>query len=253
VAKEFPDVARGWKWLQQNSDKFEMEVFGPPALTCTIKDKRYSDLVQAALQKDDLMCFTTQSREDHKKLSDHFYKELGLSVSIRTCLTSIDAFPRLSRDNATSLGFDCFAIDCITGPDPVLAMLCSERKLHLTGVALRDIDDRQYHTLMGHDKISAWVTGRQFYRVTRRRDLGPDAVSTATREISPGRWWNDDVDTSAKEELQQRLDAEMAKFAGLKQQSQENKEAVRATHEKLRELDATLVCFVPSSLGFVHS
>ena len=244
LEKHFPDVAKGWKWLQANNDKFEKEVFGPPAIVCTVKDKRYSDLVQASLQKDDFMCFTTQSRQDHKTLSDYFYKQLGLSVSIRTCLASYADILRLSREQAASLGFDCYAIDCITGPDPVLAMLCNEKKLHLTGVALKDIDERQYHTLMGHDKIMAWVTGRQYYRVVRRRELGPDAVSTTTREIQPGRWWNDDVDTSAKDDLQKRLDEEAAKFTGLKADSQKNKETVVNHHAKLRELAETLVSWL---------
>lgn len=229
LEKSFPDVARGWKWLRENNDKFEAEVFGPPLVSCSIKDKRYSDHVQSLLQNDDFLCFTTQSREDHKKLSNYFFKELGLSVSIRTCLQSFSSFQSPSREEAAKLGFDAFAIEHLAGPEPVLAMLCSEKRLHLAGIALRDVNDNQYNHLMNDDKVTTWATGRQSYKVTRRRDLGPQAVSTMTRGIRPGRWWRDEVDSSEKQELQRRFDVAQEQFDELK-----------AKNEQLRQKEAEI-------------
>ncbi|KAL2758587.1 hypothetical protein ACRALDRAFT_1040546 [Sodiomyces alcalophilus JCM 7366] len=221
LERTFPDVARGWKWLRDNGDKFQNAVFGPPLISCSIKDKRYSDHVQALLQRDDFLCFTTQSREDHRALSNYFYKELGLSVSIRTCLQPLSSFKGPSPEEGRRLGFDAFAIEYLAGPEPVLAMLCGEKRLHMAGISLRDIDDEQYNRLMAEERIGTWAAGRQFYKVTRRKDLGPQAVSTMTRDIQPGRWWKDDVDLSEKRELQRQLDEVQEHFNGLKEENRQ--------------------------------
>lgn len=103
-------------------------------------------------------------------------------------------------------------------------MLCGEKKLHLAGVSLRDINEEQYNCLMAEERIGTWAAGRQFYKVTRRKDLGPQAVSTMTRDIQPGRWWKDDVDLSEKHELQRQLDEVVERFNVLKQENEQLKQ-----------------------------
>ncbi|ROT37534.1 P-loop containing nucleoside triphosphate hydrolase protein [Sodiomyces alkalinus F11] len=240
LERSFPDVAKGCKWLRENGDKFQNDVFGPPLISCSIKDKRYSDHVQALLQKDDFLCFTTQSREDHKTLSNYFFRELGLSASIRTCLQPLSSFQGPSAEEAKRLGFDAFAIDYLTGPEPVLAMLCSEKKLHMAGVALRDIEDQQYNRLMAEERIQTWAAGRQFYKVTRRRDLGPQAVSTMTRDILPGRWWKDDVDLTEKHELQRRQEEITERFNGLKRENEQLRQQKEELTEEIESNKAAL-------------
>src|SRR4051794_39842887 len=83
LKKSNPQVAAGWEWLRDHQDEFEKPVFGPPAITCSVRDPRYSDLVQSTLQSGDLLCFTAQTRNDHVKLSAKFYDELKLAVNIK--------------------------------------------------------------------------------------------------------------------------------------------------------------------------
>jgi hypothetical protein len=215
-----PDVARGWEWLKDNQDSFEQEVFGPPMLTCSVKDKRYTDLVQSMLQAGDFLCFTAQTKEDHKKLSDQFYKKMGLSVTIRSCFTSYRAFqPPLPKEELTRLGFDGYVNDYLDGPGPVLAMLCSEKKLHASAVALRDISDEEFDRIQQVEKLGQFAAGRQLYRITRRREYGPGAVSTRVTQFGQGRFWADQpVDSAAKNELLQQIDELKAQRASLKEQ-----------------------------------
>ncbi|KAI1487306.1 P-loop containing nucleoside triphosphate hydrolase protein [Biscogniauxia mediterranea] len=240
------DAAKGWEWLQKNQDQFEKEVFGPPMLTCSVTDKRYSDLIQALLSRDDFCCFISQTASDHKKLSDQFYRLMGLSVTIRTCGTPFDSFrPAIPRDQVREMGLDGYAIDYLEGPSPVLAMLCSDKKLHVSGVALRDIDDRQYEQIMNSEHIPSWATGHTMYRAQRRREYGAGAVSTVTRKVGPGRFWTDQpLDNSEKVELEkqkQEIDAELSelKSNGSKLKSRlstmkEDEERIREEIEKLK-------------------
>lgn len=214
------DVAAGWEWLKDNQDDFEKEVFGPPMLTCSVKDKRYTDLVQSMLQASDFLCFTAQTKEDHKKLSNQFYGKMGLSVTIRSCLTSYDSFrPPLSREELVSLGFDGYVSDYLDGPEPVLAMLCSEKRLHASAVSLRDINDEQFEQIQRAEKLTQFAAGRQFYRITRRREYGPGAISTRVTQFAKGRFWTDQpVDAAERTDLLQKVDELKTQRNTLKEQ-----------------------------------
>ncbi|KAK7419539.1 Structural maintenance of chromosomes protein 5 [Neonectria punicea] len=207
MKKHFPEIATGWEWVQANQDQFEKEVFGPPMISCSIKDERYSDQVQALLQGDDFTCFTAQTKSDYKKLTDQLYREMSLSVVIRTCAHPLSSFQRpVSENEATDLGLDGFAIDFLDGPAPVLAMLCAEKRLHQSGVTLTDHNDVQYDRLVKGGKVNQWAAGKQSYSVRRRKEYGPQAMTTITKNIQPGRFWTSQpIDSQEKAEMNKRL------------------------------------------------
>ncbi|KAB5560137.1 SMC5-like protein [Coniochaeta sp. 2T2.1] len=216
-----PDAAKGLDWLEENGDKFEKEVFGPPMLTCSVKDDRYRDLVQATLQRGDFLCFVAQTAKDHKTLSHYFFKVLGLSVSVRSSLADYSEYRTpMSRQELQSYGLDGFATEFIQGPDAVLAMLCGEKKLNQTAVGLKPLSDEAYQRLLQVPSIGAFATGRTFYRVSRRREYGAGATSTRAAAIQRGNFWADQpVDTAEKTELRAQIEQEEAEFAELKVQN----------------------------------
>ncbi|CAK7206660.1 Structural maintenance of chromosomes protein 5 [Sporothrix eucalyptigena] len=242
LRRNAPDVANGWQWLEKNKDHFSKEIFGPPLVTCSIKDPRYSDQVQSLFQQDDFLCFTTQTVEDHKKLSAQFYQEMGLSVTIRTCTTSFDSFrPPVSPDQLTAMGFEGTAIDFLDGPEPVLAMLCTERRLHASPVSIQAPPQGQYDMVITNNNISTWVTKDQMYRVNRRREYGDHAVSTAVRDVRPGRFWKEaQADMSEKAELQRKLDGQNEKIRVLQEDMKRLKEKMASPVKMSAEVDAEI-------------
>lgn len=228
-----PEIAKAYDWLQENKSEFEKEVFGPPMLSCSVKDKRYFDQVQVALQNDDFLCFTAQTRNDHKKLTDHLFKKLSAAVAVRTIMTDLNAFRSpLSQDDLTSMGLDGYALDFLEGPAPVLAMLCSEKKIHLTGVALKELSDEQFQRISSDEKINSFAAGKTYYRITRRREYGPGATSTVSKTIQRGKFWSDEpVDAAAKAELEQRRADLQEEVNGLLRE-------VKSVQEKINELKA---------------
>jgi hypothetical protein len=238
-----PEVARGWEWLQNHQGDFEKEIFGPPMLTCSLRDERYSSLIQSMLQQNDFLCFSAQTRNDHKKLSDHFYREMGLSVTIRTCGSAFQSYKSpMSADDAHQLGLDGFAIDYLDGPEPVLAMLCAERFLHVSGVALDEITSDQFNELQNGQKINSWATGQTYFRVIRRREYGPDATTTSTRKVSPGRFWTDQpVDSAEKVDLQRKYDEKSDQRKDLEAQLRETRSKAQDLGEKEAAVGEELV------------
>ncbi|KAG5983455.1 hypothetical protein E4U55_008110 [Claviceps digitariae] len=207
MRKNYPDVTAGWEWIQEHQGEFEKEVLGPPMISCSVKDERYSDQIQALLQNDDFTCFTAQTKNDHKKLTDQLYRVMSLSVVIRTCSKPLSAFtPPVDREEAAALGLDGFAIDYLAGPEPVLAMLCAERRLHQSGVARAEHNDEAYDRLVNSGKITQWAAGRQTFIIRRRREYGPQAMTTITRNIHQGRFWTSQpVDEQEKQELKRGI------------------------------------------------
>ncbi|KAK3298273.1 P-loop containing nucleoside triphosphate hydrolase protein [Chaetomium fimeti] len=232
------DVAKGWEWLKDNQQSFEKEVFGPPMLTCSVRDKRYTDLVQSILQADDFLCFTAQTKEDHKKLSNQFYGEMGLSVTIRSCFTQYSTFkPPLVKEELSSLGFDGYVSDYLDGPEPVLAMLCSERKMHASAVSIRDITDEQFDQIQRAEKLIQFAAGRQLYRITRRREYGPGAVSTRVTQFAKGRFWADQpVDATEKTELRQKIDELTSQRAVMKEHYDAMNEKYKKAEVETRQI-----------------
>ncbi|KAL1843921.1 hypothetical protein VTJ49DRAFT_6864 [Mycothermus thermophilus] len=201
------DAVRGWEWLKENKDGFEKEVFGPPVLTCSVKDKRYSDHIQSMLQKNDFVCFTVQTKEDHKKLSDQFYRKMGLSVTIRSSFHPLNTYrPPLPREELANLGFEGYVTDYFDGPEPVLAMLCAERKLHASAVSLRDVSDEQFDDILRGERLNQFAAGRKLYRITRRREYGPGAVSTRVQTFHRGVFWTEQaVDAPERAEIERQM------------------------------------------------
>ncbi|KAH7037584.1 RecF/RecN/SMC N terminal domain-containing protein [Microdochium trichocladiopsis] len=221
------DAHKGWLWLQENQDKFEKEVFGPPMLTASVKDDRYSDLIQSLLGKDDFFCFVAQTRNDHKTLSEYIFKQLKLNVTIRTCGNSFASYKApLSSSELEALGLDGgFAIDYLDAPEPVLAMFCAEKKLHTSLLSLHEINDAQYNQITQHEQIAAWATGMTMHRISRRREYGPGATSTTTRQINKGQYWTDQpVDNSETVRLETRLKELEEDFNKLKAENNTKKE-----------------------------
>ncbi|KAI3396324.1 hypothetical protein diail_12290 [Diaporthe ilicicola] len=238
LRKAEPEVATAWEWLQQNGDKFEKEVFGPPMLTCSVKDKRYSNHVQSLLQRDDFLCFTAQSRNDHKLLTDQFFANMKIAITVRTVTTDLSSFrPPVPKENLGALGLDGYALDFVEGPEPVLAMLCAEKRLHLTGVALKDISEEQYQKINEDEVFNSFAAGNTMYRITRRREYGPGATSTMSRAIRPGTYWTDEpLDMAAKNELEQRLQQCETDFAEMKRKNEEYRAKTAALKEKIEEI-----------------
>ncbi|KAL5339623.1 hypothetical protein BJX70DRAFT_363462 [Aspergillus crustosus] len=227
-----PESLKAYRWLLNNQDKFEKEVFGPPIVTCSINDPRYADHVESLLQKTDFTAFTVQTRNDFRTLQRNLIGQQKLhDIAIRTSSQALDSLRSpMSGDELRNLGFQGWAKDFINGPEPVLAVLCSENRLHQTPISLGDISDETYSTLERSNSVSSWVAGKQTYQIIRRREYGPGATSTRVRQVRPARiWTSQPVDVLAKGELEQTIGA-------LKEEKAAIDEKIEADRARLAEL-----------------
>lgn len=200
---ESPHSAKLWAWVQQHQDHFDKPVLGPPLVECSVNNLKYVDQIEALFQRGNMLSFTVQTDGDFKRLSDAG-SSLGLSDTyIRTMKAGLDRFPPpVSSDSMKRLGFEHWALDLLSGPEPVMAMLCAECHIEKSGIATQDINSQQYD-MLHNSPIAAWATGKSVYKISRRREYGTGASSTQVRAIKKASVWTEQpVDSSAKRELQ---------------------------------------------------
>lgn len=249
IRRSLPEVLKAWEWIQENKSQFQQEVYPPPIICCSIKDDRYSDHVQTLLQNDDFQCFTTQNKADFSRLNEQFYKVMSLSIPIRNCAQPLSTFrPPLDAAGAARVHLDGFAIDFLDGPAPVLAMLCSEKLLHKSGVSLSDHTEAQYNTLSQDSGVPTWTSGSHSYSVRRRREYGPDAVSVITKKIFNGRYWKaQPIDMQEKTNLGIKLAELNDEWVSLKAQLHEQQEKPKEL-ENQKDAVMKMIVIIPATL-----
>jgi hypothetical protein len=244
-----PDTHRAWEWIQRNGNLFENQVFGPPIVSCTIKDLRYVDQIESLFQSNQFIAITVQSRKDYLKLQEQLYGgDMNLAdVQINVASQPLDVarrhhMPAVSKEQLQEYGLDGWALDFIDGPEPVLAMMCSDVRINSTGVTLQDVTEAQFTSLV-ESGIQKFVAGRYSYQTSRRREYGPSAVSTATRSVLKAKYWtNQPIDGREKRTLQENIDGWQEEMAALKEQVLPLREKMQALKDEKTNIGPELVC-----------
>lgn len=239
------DSLRAYRWVRQNQDQFEKEVFGPVAVTCSVTDPKYADAIESLLQRNDLTAFTTQTMKDFRTLQKAF-KANGLwDVTIKTCREPLSSIPTPLPDHELKqLGFDGWAKDFLKGPEPVIASLCVENRFNQTPVALRDISEEAFNRLQNGEvgRINSWVSGPSSYQVSRRTEYGAGAKSTRVRKVNPARiWTSQGVDISLKQQHQEKIQQCEAGLEQVRVKLEEEKKQIGELSRKHDEIEEEIV------------
>ncbi|KAF2722203.1 putative ABC/SMC5 protein [Polychaeton citri CBS 116435] len=201
------DAAKAWDWIQNNRNRFNGEVYGPPIVECSVKNPRFASAVESALNQGEMTAFTVTSGEDFNMLQEQLYGSMKLSdVNIRSSVTPLADFTHpCSKESLLSFGLECWVLDLIEGPESVLAMLCENRNIHRMAFTSTDISNQQYEAL-SRSPISNFVTSKQIYQRTSRVEYGPDATSTRVNPLKPARFFtNTAVDRGLEQQLDERI------------------------------------------------
>lgn len=224
------DTAKLWKWIQEHKDMFEMEVYGPPMITCSVKDPSYTDAVEALFPRTAFFTITTQCYNDDVKLVKAT-KTLRLSDVRHAIAGSAMRDPPFSKEELQGFGLDAWAADLIEGPIPVLNMLFGGSKA--TAVGLRELDDSQFERIVQSRQIPKFVNGNQVCTTTYRHEYNQS--STVTRPVQPAKYWTDTpVDETARSQIEEKMAALEAEFNMIQD------EKVRPLRQKMARLKSRL-------------
>ena len=227
------DAAQAWEWIQNNRDRFQGEIFGPPIVECTVKEPRHADAVESMIPDGEKLAFTVTSHEDFKMLQQQLYGTMKLNdVNIRASLLPVSSFRApIPDEHLRRYGLDRWILDLLDGPEAVLAMLCDNRNIHQTAFATREITEDQFNALQ-RSPISSWVTPSQTYQITRRREYGEQATSTRVQAVKKARFF---TDMPVDRQMEEELNAKIREAKGEMQELGERIKELKAEGTKLSE------------------
>ena len=234
------DAHKAWEWIQQHQDRFRDEIYGPPIVTCSVKDPHNAAAVESALGRGEMIAFTATSLEDYRTLADILHDELRLDqVNIRQSSRSLDSFrPPMSAAERDQYGLDGWMLDLLEGPEPVLAMLCDNRAIHATAFASRELTNASLDALKGpRSPISSWVTPTQTFRVARRREYGDNAVSVRTSALKRAQFFTETSTSNTEDpELEGRVASAQQAIEELTEQKRTLQMEDRSKAERRQEV-----------------
>ncbi|KAL8968189.1 MAG: hypothetical protein Q9183_002579, partial [Haloplaca sp. 2 TL-2023] len=234
------DTWKAWDWIKQNQGEFEKPVFGPPIVECSVTDLSYVDQIETLIQRTQMLTITCQTSNDFKKLGNILHDRLHLAeVNMQNMGAKLDQFvPPIAREELGRYGLTGWALDYIKGPEPVMAMLCANVRLHQTGMGDRDTTPEHFD-LLQNGPIENWVTKKSSYKITRRREYGPSATSTNVRDVKKAQiWTNQPVDTRAKRELQENIEGWQSEVSQVRIDFDEAQAEANKLRDDIRELQA---------------
>ena len=242
LEKAYPDTHRAWTWITENRGLFEREVFGPPMISCSLKDIALADKIESLLRPTDFKMITFQTQKDFETMRQQA-KRMNihdLSLRVRSSGSLEEYRPPLRNEQLHSLGFDSWALDDIEGPANVLAMLC-ERNLHAAAISRRPVDGQQYEDIV-KSGLSCFVAGSTSYLIARRREYGSAGESTRTTEVRPARVWNHSAgDYSGEKASISREVAELrSDFEAGREQMIESEKELKHLMDETKSLDTEL-------------
>ena len=206
------ETAEAWEWILQNPDKFEEEVFGPPLITCKLKDPRYASQLESFMQQSHFLTITTMNGRDFSTLSNAISSLRLADVQYQTARGGVPERRQMSTEQLQQLNLDGWAIDYLEGPDRVLGMLCNVAQLDRTALGLRDINEAEYHAIL-QTPLSKIAAGGTQYNVFRRKEYGDSATSSSTKTFPPARIFTDTpVDTSERRAVEEEIKQLEARF-----------------------------------------
>ncbi|PVU97180.1 hypothetical protein BB559_002126 [Furculomyces boomerangus] len=185
VLKKFNnDTAVGLEWLEGHRTEFQEHVFGPVALEIKLKRGDCANILETVIGSSTLKTFVCQNEADYRTIT----KELNDKLRLRTNSSmlnhlSISNFkPPVSKQELLRWGFDCYAIDLIEAPPPVLITLCNNDGIHRIPVSFsKEVD---HGAIEASGLVKAYVANGVRYQITTSR-YGNKTSSTTATGIKP--------------------------------------------------------------------
>lgn len=238
------DTWKAWEWVKAHGQEFEKPVFGPPIVQCSVTDPRYVDMIESLFQRTSLLAFTVQTNGDFKKLQKQAHDHMHLSeINIKVMGAGLDKFPPpMGPDQLKQYGFHGWALNFLKGPEPVLAALCYDVKLHRTAISLQDTSAENFDRLQD-SPIDSWVTSKSCYNITRRREYGPGATSTRVKDVRRAQIWTDQpVDLTVKRELHENINGWNEEVTSLQAKNEEAQKEIFRLRDEIRAKQQESVC-----------
>ncbi|XP_037899548.1 structural maintenance of chromosomes protein 5-like, partial [Glossina fuscipes] len=130
LQRNFPDVCKAMKWIEENENLFEARVYKPIMLEINVRNPDHTKYLENTIMFRDFQAFSCESKNDMSLLISELCVKRKLTVNIGHAPPDSKFLPVIPMKNLRPYGFDAYMIDLIDGPHAVLGYLCSLYRLH---------------------------------------------------------------------------------------------------------------------------
>lgn len=238
------DAFKAYEWLKVNKHQFNSEVFFPPIIELTVKNKEYAKYIENTIALRDLTAFICTDIEDNRKLFNIFRKEKKWEVNTAVVELRDDLMYHPATDISeypSQLGLQTFMIDVLEGPTTVLNHLCKLFSLHQVAIG----DDRTFNNASQvPNDIRVFFSTNHRFAVTISKYSGERSMSA--NEIHGKNLLNVGIDPRAREHEENNLkkwraegekkQAELQKFESQISQYEGTMNEMRTKKKSLQKL-----------------
>jgi len=129
------------QWLEKNRLLFKKHVYSPVVIEINPKNRESAAAIEA-FTGSSLATFVTQCKHDYDLFTNELIdkRKYKISVVMFENLKIEDFEIPIPKDELKDYGFDCYLIDLIQGPEPVLCALCKLNNIHSVPYAGKEIN-----------------------------------------------------------------------------------------------------------------
>ncbi|GAA96106.1 hypothetical protein E5Q_02767, partial [Mixia osmundae IAM 14324] len=242
----FQGILATQAYLKEHPDKLKGKVWGPVAIEIGLTDEKAAAAMETLIQVDVFRTFVCELREDYELLQAQIANGLWKDTKYKIYLANISDeqfHAPFSLAELQRLGFDCWAIDCISGPPEVLRFVCARSNLHRIPIAFKpstSIDVKAFESRAS--QVRKYVIGPSVTTI-KPSMYGQGFAQTNTRGLRNATVLSSAIDATAVKECERRIataeqqrDAQQEAFEAFSVRNAETREE----HAELQSTDARL-------------
>uniref|UniRef100_A0A8C1NSL7 Structural maintenance of chromosomes protein 5 n=1 Tax=Cyprinus carpio TaxID=7962 RepID=A0A8C1NSL7_CYPCA len=241
----FRDTYTALKWLRDNRDRFEGNVYEPMMLVINVRDSRHAKYIESHIPLNDLRAFVFQRQEDMEKFMTEVRDTQRLRVN--TVIAPEESCsrrpPSRPLETLKPYGFFSYLRELFDAPEEVMSYLCYQYKVNdvpvgtektksMIEMVIRELQMRMIYT--AEEKYTVKKSNYSSNVVSSNSALRPSQFLTMTVDADERRQLEEQL--RVRDRQVQSIDQRMAAIREQQAKLDRRDNELRANKKKLSEL-----------------
>uniref|UniRef100_A0A8C2DM98 Structural maintenance of chromosomes protein 5 n=1 Tax=Cyprinus carpio TaxID=7962 RepID=A0A8C2DM98_CYPCA len=234
----FRDTYTALKWLRDNRDRFEGNVYEPMMLVINVRDSRHAKYIESHIPLNDLRAFVFQRQEDMEKFMTEVRDTQRLRVN--TVIAPEESCsrrpPSRPLETLKPYGFFSYLRELFDAPEEVMSYLCYQYKVNDVPVGTEKTKS-MIEMVIRELQMRMIYTAEEKYTV-KKSNYSSNVVSSNSA-LRPSQFLTMTVDADERRQLEEQLRSIDQRMAAIREQQAKldrRDNELRANKKKLSEL-----------------
>uniref|UniRef100_A0A671KS37 Structural maintenance of chromosomes protein 5 n=1 Tax=Sinocyclocheilus anshuiensis TaxID=1608454 RepID=A0A671KS37_9TELE len=238
LRNRFRDTYTALKWLRDNRDRFEGNVYEPMMLVINVRDTRHAKYIESHIPLNDLRAFVFQRQEDMEKFMTEVRDTQRLRVN--TVIAPEESCskrpPSRPLETLKPYGFFSYLRELFDAPEEVMSYLCYQYKVNDVPVGTEKTKS-MIEMVIRELQMRMIYTAEEKYTV-KKSNYSSNVVSSNSA-LRPSQFLTTTIDADERSQLEEQLRSIDQRMAAIREQQAKldrRDNELRANKKKLSEL-----------------